>query len=587
MANPQRDNVAEVKAAVDIVDVAARYVNLKPAGGARFKALCPFHREKTPSFHVMRDRQIFHCFGCGKGGDVLTFVQEMEGVEFREALEQLAERAGIKLEIRGGDPARHDSRQALFKATTFAATYYHDQFTGAGGQAAREYVEGRALRPETIKKFGLGYAPEGWQHLVDAARRDGIGENILESAGLAKRGQSGIYDRFRHRVMFPIRDVAGKVVAFGGRTLGDDDAKYLNSAESPIYKKSRVLYGLFESREALRQTQEAILVEGYFDLMRCFDAGIENVVATCGTALTEEQARTIRRYAANVLVVYDGDAAGIRAALRSVGILCAAGLTVRAMVLPDGLDPDDFIRRDGADAFRQGASEAPGFVPFYVRMNEDRSGTIEGRTAIAGELFDVIRGLDEPLRQDEYLKLVAAELGLDEHRCREAFRRAGDEAQKIASMERMTPPAVPAVNTHDAEFVGILMENTGWAEAVWKALSGFSVPDSAVLDVVRALAETPGGDLARGLESAAARQLYSAGAAVTKSWGDKGELLVRQHINHLKFQIKERERVETMRKFRLAEKQGDDARVAELFQEKLRLDSEIEKIKSERRQIAV
>jgi len=570
--------VAEVKAAVDIVDVAARYVDLKPAGGARFKALCPFHREKTPSFHVMRDRQIFHCFGCGKGGDVLTFVQEMEGIEFREALDQLAERAGVKLEYRSSGAAQQDNRQALFKATTFAATLYYRTLSGSSGAAARTYVDGRALRPETIKKFGMGYAPEGWQFLVDAARKEGIAETMLEAAGLAKRGQGGMYDRFRNRVMIPIRDVSGKVVAFGGRALDDDPAKYLNSAESPIYKKSRVLYGLYEAREALRETQEAILVEGYFDLMRCFDAGIENVVATCGTALTDEQAKTIRRYAANVLVVYDGDAAGIRAALRSVSILCAAGLTVRAMVLPDGLDPDDFIRRDGADAFRRRASEALGFVPFYVRMNEDRSGTIEGRTAIAGELFDVIRGLDDPLRQDEYLKLVASELGLDEYRCREAFRRATDEAQKSATMERFSAPTPVSVNTHDADFVGILMENAGWAEAVWKALSEYSVPTSPVIEVVRALAETPQGDLARGLEGEAARQLYSAAAAASRTWGDRAEALVRERVARFKREALLAEREQLDNAIRSAKRESNDARETELVLRKIVLNKQIEQL---------
>lgn len=564
---------------MDIVDVAARYVDLKPAGGARYKALCPFHREKTPSFHVMRDRQIFHCFGCGKGGDVLTFVQEIEGLEFREALEQLAERAGVRLENRGGDAGKQDNRQALFKATSFAARFYRNQYTATDrGAAARDYVAGRALQPEIIERFGLGYAPDGWQGLVDAARREAIGENLLESAGLAKRSQGGMYDRFRHRVIFPIRDVAGKVVAFGGRTMGDDAAKYLNSAESPIYKKSRVLYGLFESREALRQSQEAILVEGYFDLLRCFDAGIQNVVATCGTALTDDQAKTIRRYAANVLVVFDGDAAGIRAALRSVSILCASGLTVRAMALPDGLDPDDFIRRDGADAFRQLATDAPGFVPFYVRMNPDRSSTIEGRTAIAGELFDVIRGLDDPLRQDEYIKLVASELGLDEFRCREAFRRADNEAHKSANMERMTQPASAPVNTHDAEFVAVLMESPGWAEAVWKALAEFRVPESPVVEVLRGMAESRGGDLTRGLESDGARQLYSAAAAAAKTWGEQGERLVRERIARFKREALLAEREQLDNAIRSAKRQKDDTQETELVLRKIVLNKQIEQL---------
>lgn len=578
MTTPQRDNVAEVKAAIDIVEVAARYVDLKPAGGARFKALCPFHREKTPSFHIMRDRQIFHCFGCGKGGDVLTFVQEMEGIEFREALEQLAERAGVTLEYRGG-AAQQDSRVALFKAASFAARFYRSQYTAADrGEAARAYVAKRALRPETIEKFGVGYAPDGWQPLVDAARKENLGEALLEAAGLTKRGNNGMYDRFRHRVMFPIRDIAGKAVAFGGRTLADDPAKYLNSAESPIYKKSKTLYGLFEAREALRQTQEAVIVEGYFDLMRCFDAGIENVVATCGTALTDDQARTIRRYAANALVVFDGDAAGIRAALRSVGILCAAGLTVRALVLPDGLDPDDYIRRDGAAAFQKLASAAPGFVPFYVRMNADRTGSIEGRTTVARELFEVLRGLDDPLRQDEYLKLVAAELGLDEYRCRETFRRSTEDAQRSARMERFAPPIVASVNAHDAEFVGILIENIGWAEAVWTALENYRLPDTPVIEVLHALALAPQGDLTRGLETPAARQLYSAAAAAPNTWNDRGESLVRERIARFKREALLAQREQLDNEIRTAKRQQDEARETELVLKKIVLNKQLEQL---------
>jgi len=249
------------------------------------------------------------------------------------------------------------------------------------------------------------------------------------------------------------------------------------------------------------------------------------------------------------------------------------------VVLAEGIDPDDFIRRDGVDAFSQRASEVMGFVPFYVRMNEDRSDTIEGRTAIAGELFEVIRGLDDPLRQDEYLKLVATELGLDEHRCREAFRRAGDEAQKSATMERMArPAAVPAVNTHDAEFVGILMENAGWAEAVCKALSGFSVPASPVLDVVRALAETPGGDLARGLESAEARQLYSAAAAAPKTWSDRAEAMVRERIARFKREALLSEREQLDNAIRSAKRESNDMRETELILRKIVLNKQIEQL---------
>lgn len=579
MATPQRDNVAEVKAAIDIVEVVARYVDLKPAGGARFKALCPFHREKTPSFHIMRDRQIFHCFGCGKGGDVLTFVQEMEGIEFREALEQLAERAGVKLEQRGGSAGQQDSRTILFKATSFAGKFYRSQYQGAQGAGARDYVAKRQLRPETIEKFGIGYAPEGWQSLVDAARKENIGEAVLESAGLTKRGSSGgMYDRFRHRVMFPIRDVSGKAVAFGGRTLADDPAKYLNSAESPIYKKSKTLYGLFEAREALRQTQEAIIVEGYFDLMRCFDAGIENVVATCGTALTDDQARTIRRYAANALVVFDGDAAGINAALRGIGILCAAGLTVHVLKLPDNLDPDDFIRRDGGDAFRKLASDAPGWVPFYVRMHNEQIKTVEGRSAVLKDLFAILKALDDSAQVERYLQSIAMELVIDQTNCRREYARFLENAVNRSDMERFIPPVNVRVNAHDIEFVGILIENVGWAEAVLKALEDYPLASSPVVEVVQALADRQQGDIEQALASPAARSLYSVAMSAVNTWNDRGELLVRERIARFKREALLAQREQLDNEIRAAKRRQDEERETELVLKKIVLNQQIEQL---------
>ncbi|MDK1020824.1 MAG: DNA primase, partial [Candidatus Hydrogenedentes bacterium] len=350
-----RDLVSEVKAAIDIVEVVSGYLDLKPAGSGRFKALCPFHNEKTPSFHVNRDRQTFHCFGCDKGGDVFTFLEDIEGIDFREVLQNLAERAGIRLDAYAG-PNKEAARERteLLKLQSFAARLYRATLVDeVAGRAGREYVRARGLSDETAERFGLGYVAEGWQRLTDAARTEGYRDVALEGSGLAKRGQRGLYDHFRNRLMFPIRDVSSKVVAFGGRALGDDKAKYINSPESPVYRKSRVLYGLYEAREALRREKEAIVVEGYFDLLRCVDSGIENVVATCGTALTAEQAGLLKRYVSSVLVVFDGDEAGKRAALRSVGILVAAGLSVRALAPPEGLDPDDYLGKYGTEAFRQ------------------------------------------------------------------------------------------------------------------------------------------------------------------------------------------------------------------------------------------
>lgn len=542
-----RDVVAEVKAAVDIVDVINGYLDLKPAGGARFKALCPFHTEKTPSFHVSRDRQTFHCFGCGKGGDLLTFVMDIEGIGFREALENLADRAGIRIE--SFSPARQGEegeRSELMKCHAFAARFFFSKLRDEeDGAIGRKYLETRGFPEEMWKRFGLGFVPEGWQHLTDAARSGGIKESTLEQSGLAKRGDRGLYDRFRNRLIFPIRNASGKVVAFGGRTLGDDTAKYINSPENAVYKKGRILYGLFEGREALRQEQEAIVVEGYFDLLRCVEMGLENVVATCGTALTTEQATLLRRYVPKVLVVFDGDEAGIRAALRSVGVLVAAGLSVRAMVLPDGQDPDDYLSGNGADAFRTLASAAPHFVEFYVRMNSQRTETIEGRTEVAKELFGVLGDLNDPVRQDEYVKLLGRELGLDAQRLHEAFGKHQRDQRDRSNSRRDESETKDEVDLHDREFIAILLADEGQLKQVLSAVPMNDLERTAVLEVIQCIGAHAMTEILQHLESDAAKRLFSAASTVDDTWGNRGEDMVCERIIRFEMdaQLQERERI--------------------------------------------
>ena len=345
---------------------------------------------------------MYHCFGCGKGGDALDFVREFDGLSFSEALRKLADRGGIKLPAPTERESKEEhERDQLLKLNRFAASLFENTLKDPlKGGSARRYLKTRALKPETSERFRIGFAPDSWDILTQALRDTGTREAILLASGLLKRGDRGTtYAFFRNRLMVPIRDVSGNVVAFGGRDLSGDDAvaKYINTPENSVYKKGRVLYGLFEARDAMRREKRAILVEGYFDLMRCFDSGVENVVATCGTALTTAQAALLRRYVPEVVVVYDGDAAGIRAALRGVAVLNAAGLTVRALLLPDGQDPDDYVRGRGVDAFRADIDAAQDFVAFYVQMNADRLGTIEGRTDVAREIFTyVLRDMTSP-----------------------------------------------------------------------------------------------------------------------------------------------------------------------------------------------
>jgi DNA primase len=578
-----RDTKAEVLAATDIVDVISSYIEVKPAGSGRFKALCPFHHEKTPSFHVNRERQTYHCFGCGKGGDVFTFLMEYESLSFREALRRLADKAGIALPAFSPSDNRDEfNRQKLLELGTFAMRLYRDIYDDAmKGSKARAYVKQRTLRPETVKRFAMGYAPMGWDTLLGAAIPKGFREEILELSGLVRRGNRGLYDFFHDRLMFPIRDVAGNVVAFGGRDLsGEAPGKYVNTPENPVYKKSRVLYGLHEARDALRREQRALLVEGYFDLIRCFDSGIENVVASCGTALTTEQAALIRRYVPEVVVVYDGDAAGIRAALRGVGILNATGLTVRALTLPSGQDPDDYVKANGPDAFRALVDGAQDFVAFYIDMNHERTGSIEGRSEVAGELFAILRDLNDEIRRDEYLKQMARALRVDEWTLRREFQKSTREQGSRIVVHREEPKEAAAVtiSLDDYTFVAVLLNHEPLLQRAKTALEGVELGQGATAEVLRQLFENPGPDLTQRLESEAAVNLYTAAANRSVEWDEKAEGMVGKRINRFKREawLAESERVKEA--IRDAERLKDIPRVIELMSRKSQLDKDIQGI---------
>jgi len=470
VAKFSREVVAEVLAAIDIEQVVRPVVELKPAGGGRLKGLCPFHNEKSPSFHVSRERQAFHCFGCNKGGDAIAFLMEHDGLTFMEALEKLADVGGVRLPaLTERDNKDEYLRRQLLELGKVAATHFRQMLQDPlKGSLGRQYLKSRKLKEETILRFGLGYAPESWNLLCDAASAKGFNPMTLEASGLAKRGsKGGLYDFFRNRVTFPIKEVTGNVVAFGGRDLGDNPAKYINSPESVVYRKSRVLYGLHEAREAMRKTRQAILVEGYFDLLRLADVGIQQVVASCGTALTTEQAALIRRYAQDVVIVYDGDAAGTKAALKATGTLSAAGLQVRALCLPDNQDPDDFVLDQGPEAFLKLVEEAPDFVRYYVRNSQERITSIEGRTEVARELFEILAGLEDELRIDEYLKRTAKELGLSEQACRsEFFRFRNGKYERPVALEDKAEGALKRLHRDDVRFLALLFDDTAFQEKV-------------------------------------------------------------------------------------------------------------------------
>ncbi len=413
------EKIDEVRRATDIVELISSAVALKKRGKS-YLGLCPFHEEKTPSFSVSPEKQMYYCFGCGAGGNVFTFLMESERVSFVEAVRTLAERAGVALpSATQEDRERATEQEILYDACRTVGLYFHRNLTsGPEGKAALEYLHGRGFTDETIRKFGLGYAMHSWDALVAHAQQEKLDLPTLEKAGLILKREdgSGFYDRFRGRAMFPIFSVSGRTIAFGARKLRPDDplGKYINSPETPVYSKSHVLYGLSHAKEAIREKGSAILVEGYVDLISVFQAGIENIVATSGTALTEEQTRLVGRYAQAVTIVYDADSAGSRAALRGVDLIIENGFDVSVATLPDKDDPDSFIRRHGAEGFRELLKGAVSFLDFKAGMfqAEGLLETPEGKARALRSIVGTIAKVGDELKRSFYIQFLAEKYGI-------------------------------------------------------------------------------------------------------------------------------------------------------------------------------
>lgn len=357
----------------DIVDVVGSYVTLRRAG-KDFKGLCPFHNEKTPSFHVVPAKQMFHCFGCQAGGDVFKFIQLHESVPFPEARQILANRAGIAIDsAAGGLPGDGGERAAIERANRWAGRWFQKQFEGPAGRQAREYAAGRGLSAESLERFQVGFAPDRWDALINAADKQGVPRDSLASAGLVKpREDGGAYDGFRNRLMLPIVDSMDRVVGFGGRALGDDRAKYLNSPQNALFDKRRCLYGLSTAKAAFREARSAVLVEGYLDAMLCQQHGLPNTVATLGTSLTPEHVQILRRYVDNVVLVFDTDEAGQRAADRALQVFLAGQLEVRLATVPEGKDPAECLANGDSGAFERALTSAVGALEFKWQQVERR-----------------------------------------------------------------------------------------------------------------------------------------------------------------------------------------------------------------------
>jgi DNA primase len=391
--------VEEVKMHSDVVDIIGSYLPLKRAGHT-FKACCPFHKEKTPSFNVNPERQIYHCFGCGAGGDVIHFVQEYEKVDFMTALRLLAEKSGITLDFDREAQGDGPSKNRLYEIHEFATNFYHRQLLDSpAGQAGRDYLAGRELSPEIVKEFLIGYIPEGWNALLDHLKQKGFTQAELDASGLVVESQKkpgNFYDRFRDRLMFPIADQMGRIIGFSGRTIVKDfdGGKYVNSPETPLFHKSRVLFALDKARKAIADSHTALVVEGQIDAIRCHEAGITNTVASQGTALTIDHARVIRRYADEVVLILDADSAGENAALKSIEAFLSVELNVRVCSLPKGEDPDSLIKKYGVEPFNELVANAPDAIDFQIAV-------LSGREDISNNagLMRVVKAVQQTLSQ--------------------------------------------------------------------------------------------------------------------------------------------------------------------------------------------
>lgn len=420
------DVINQIRDRIDIAEIVGQHVSLTRAG-QNLKGLCPFHQEKSPSFTVSPSRQIFHCFGCGAGGNVFTFLTRITGASFPETVRELGRKVGIEVQesiANSGPPAAQTGRiEQLNQAA--AAWFQQNLRDDRVGAEAREYLAGRGIQQATIEKFGIGLAPSEWDGLIKSLTRQGFVQGDLVSAGLiiARDNGSGFYDRFRARVMFTITDLRKRAAGFGGRVLGEGMPKYLNSPDTPLFKKGQTLFALDVAREAVTRTKTVIVVEGYFDAIALHQAGLTHTVATLGTALTADHIQVLRRFASKVVLLFDPDAAGVRAALRGLDLFVNSGLGVKVVTLPAGEDPDTYVRKEGAESFVRLEEQAPSLLDFSLEhsLKTAEASTIEGRIRSVDEVLRILQKSEHPIEREERIRLVAERLGINQQRLIERY----------------------------------------------------------------------------------------------------------------------------------------------------------------------
>jgi DNA primase len=451
--------IAEIQAKVDLLAYVSQYVTLRKRG-REYVGLCPFHAEKTPSFSLNAEKQVWHCYGCDAGGDLISFVKRYENVEFPDALRMLAARAGVELRESPDLRRRRSEREAIYEANAVAKAFFMEAL--AKSAEAKEYVAQRGLEMATCERFGVGYAPDSWDGLTTALTRAKVDLQLAARAGLIslRQSETGYIDFFRRRLMFPIFNLTGEVIAFGGRALGQAEPKYLNTKNTPVFTKGQHVYGLNIARKTAAAQEALIVVEGYMDCLALHQAGFQNAVATSGTAFTPEQARELRRVASNVYLCFDGDAAGQAATTRNIDMLVDEGLSIRVITLPGGRDPDEFVREAGADGFAELLAASRPWTEFKIDLAcQQIARAFSNKSDIARQAMSVIARVRDPIERDQYVKTMARKLDVSESSLR-SLRPAPPaitQARAADTIARRPAPAAPQSLSFERELIQLLL----------------------------------------------------------------------------------------------------------------------------------
>ena len=461
--------IEQILRSVDFLRIVGRHCELTRKG-KNYWACCPFHEEKTPSFSIDPEKGLYHCFGCKEGGNVFTFLEKMEGLSYMEALRRLASEAGVDLGRYQSEPGPSRDESARLRGLNELACNYYQQclLKSEAGARARDYLAGRRINGESVEKWRLGYAPDGWDYVLNLAAKRGIDAEQVVRAGLAIRREDspGCYDRFRNRLMFPIGDSAGRVIGFGARALSDEDQpKYLNSPETPLFSKGRCFFGLAQARAQIRTGGTAVLLEGYTDVIMAHQEGVEETLAVLGTALTQDHARLLNRLCERVVLIFDADEAGLKSTLRSIEVLLGEELEILVATLPAGQDPCEFIVASGGEAFRERVEGARGFFEYRLEMarNQYDTTSIDGRMAAFRDVMELGITVRDPARRDVIVRHAAHELGIGENAAWDYVRRnwalRAAPRRRAAAGPTQTAPRLSAEQVLPAELLGLLLEN--------------------------------------------------------------------------------------------------------------------------------